>query len=290
MASLHRRRAAVCLVLMSAAALAGCGTAVPEPAGSTPAAAVSVALNQSRDQYGTQAILLELTNNTTEELSVTGARVESPLFQGSISWTSANTPLALPPGQPKALPAVLPGPACGDVDTATPVATVHYSVNGQDREVAADAHDPFGILARTSGELCLAAEAAGVAAFSLDPGLEHAADGRTAVVRLLVTPTGLEGSQKSLTIESIDGTTLLAEAVEGAWPRNVTIEAGGDATELRLPMRAARCDPHAVAEDKVGTLLPVRVAVGERRGILKVAAPSGLRGSLYDFVAKACSG
>ncbi|MFD8237495.1 hypothetical protein ACFV20_37220, partial [Streptomyces sp. NPDC059696] len=56
-----------------------------------------------------------------------------------------------------------------------------------------------------------------------------------------------------------------------------------------LRIRPARCDPHAVAEDKVGTLLPLKVTVGKRNGLLKVAAPTELKGRIYDFVTAACS-
>jgi hypothetical protein len=53
-------------------------------------------------------------------------------------------------------------------------------------------------------------------------------------------------------------------------------------------VRPARCDPHAVAEDKVGTLLPVELEVGGATGVVKVAAPPALRADLYRFVAVAC--
>jgi hypothetical protein len=68
----------------------------------------------------------------------------------------------------------------------------------------------------------------------------------------------------------------------------LAIRAGGPPAEVRLGIRAARCDPHAVAEDKVGTLLPLRVRVAGREGVLKIDAGSRLRGQIYDFVTKAC--
>jgi hypothetical protein len=153
----------------------------------------------------------------------------------------------------------------------------------------ADASDPFGVLTRNAGELCLATEAAAVAVMVLDPTLEVAADGRTAVVRLVITPATPGGSAKSLTIESIDGTTLLGEAPSDPWPRNVTIAPGDSTRDLALRIRPARCDPHAVAEDKVGTLLPLRITVGERQGSVKIAASNELRGRIYDFVTAACA-
>ncbi len=58
--------------------------------------------------------------------------------------------------------------------------------------------------------------------------------------------------------------------------------------EVRLGIRPARCDPHAVAEDKVGTLIPLRVTVAGRDGVLKVGAGAQLRGRIYDFITSAC--
>jgi hypothetical protein len=140
--------------------------------------------------------------------------------------------------------------------------------------------------------MCLTREAAAVAAIALAPDLEVTADGRTAVLRLLMQPRAASGSgaagASELVIDRIEETTLLAEAPQAPWPRSVTLRAGGPRTEVRLGIRPSRCDPHAVAEDKVGTLLPLRVRVAGREGVLKIDAGSQLRGRIYDFVTKAC--
>jgi hypothetical protein len=153
------------------------------------------------------------------------------------------------------------------------------------------AADPYGVLTRNNAEMCLAAAADAVAGFRLDPGLEVSADGRTAVVRLLITPreAGPGAEAGSLAVVRIDGTTLLAEDTAVPWPRAVSVRAGGESYEYRLGIRPARCDPHAVAEDKVGTLLPLRVMAAGRDGVLKVDAGPLLRGRIYDFVTTACT-
>ena len=279
--------------------LAGC--TAPEPQESAGPLPITVEVNQSRDQYGKQAIQLLLTNVSGGPLTVTAAQLASPLFQGDILWEPTGGSLELPPGQPKSLPARLPAPVCGrDQSTAQqstaqqPVATVRYSEPGRPglREAASVAVDPFGVLQRNNGELCLAAEAAAVADIVLDHRLEVAPDSRTAVVRLVITPKKADGAGtdiRSVTIASIDGTTLIAEPGDGPWPRNVRIVQGAPRSELRLRIRPARCDPHAIAEDKVGTLLPLQVSVGDREGQLKIAAGTALRGQIYDFVTAACA-
>ncbi|MFF2314650.1 hypothetical protein ACFVTE_00070 [Arthrobacter sp. NPDC058097] len=278
----------------------------PGPQDSAEPPPVTVEVGQPRDQYGKQAIQLLLTNVSGSSLTVAAAQLASPLFQGDIQWEPSGGGLELPPGQPKSLPARLPAPVCGPGQSSTqqspppgsttqqPVATVKYSAAGQAglREVAPVAADPFGVLERNNLELCLAADAAAVADIALDPRLEVAPDSRTAVVSLVITPKGTDGAGpdvRSMTIASIAGTTLIAEPADDPWPRNVRVTQGAPRSELHLRIRPARCDAHAIAEDKVGTLLPLHVNVGGREGQVKAAAGTALRGQIYDFVAAACA-
>lgn len=301
-----RRWLAIVVVTALAAAvpvLSAC--TAPEPREAVEPLPITVEVNQSRDQYGKQAIQLLLTNVSGRPLTVAAAQLASPLFSGGIQWEPTGGGLELPPGQPKSLPARLPAPVCGRQSTPRqstppqpftqpPVATVRYSEDRQGgaREVAPVAVDPFGVLERNYVELCLAAASAAVADIVLDRRLEVAPDSRTAVVRLVVTPKEIDGTglgAGSLTIASIGGTTLIAEPADGPWPRNVRILRGAPRTELRLRIRPARCDPHAIAEDKVGTLLPLHVSVGDREGQLRIPAGTPLRGLIYDFVTSACA-
>ncbi|WP_045731696.1 hypothetical protein [Pseudarthrobacter chlorophenolicus] len=297
----RRTNARLTLPLLTAAVLAvsACTPQQPTPAApptATVPGPVTIEVNQSRDQYGKNNILLQFTNTTDGLLRVDLASVSSPLFDGDIEWTPQAGSLELPPHQPKSVPTRLPPPACAGPATASSQAsaTVSFTAAGQQpAELTLPAPDPFGVLPRNNSELCLAADAAKVAGLALDPYLEVAADGRTAVVRLRISPqpTGTGGAP-SLTLHSVGGTPLLAEAEPGfevgAWPRNLTVRPGEPDTALPLRVRPARCDPHAVAEDKVGTLLPLSVTVGAREGVLKVAAGGPLRAQLYDFVTSAC--
>ncbi|WP_246527824.1 hypothetical protein [Pseudarthrobacter albicanus] len=311
----------VLAALFLLATTASCSAVIPAPGASPPASAaprpVTAGINQFRDNYSRRIIEIQLTNNTAGPLTVLAAELESPLFPSGISWPAPGGGMELPPGQPKSLPAALPAPDCGQGSapagsasgtaaavTATPgpadagpggPATVSLRLAGPEgrteQQAAVPAPDPYGVLTRNNAEMCLAQAAAAVAGFRLEPDLEVSADGRTAVVRLTITPRRPAGGQL-LTVDRIEGTTLLAEDQDVPWPRSVTVGAGGlrpgPATVLRLRIRPARCDPHAVAEDKVGTLLPLRVRVGGREGILKVDAGGLLRGRIYDFVTSAC--
>ena len=298
-------RAAAATVLLGAAAACSSGTAggTASPASATASATpittgpVTAEISQFRDNYSKQIIEIQLTNTTGHALTVLGAELTSPLFAAPIIWSARTGGIELPPGQPKSLPAPLPAPDCGS--PAGPGATsgaagdAHVSLRLATPEGAvpvpamAQATDPFGVLARNNSELCLAREASAVATITLDPELEVAADGRTAVVRLLLQPRAAGGGGE-LVIDRIEETTLLAEAGQAPWPRSVTVRAGGAPAQVRLGIRPSRCDPHAVAEDKVGTLLPLQVRVAGREGIVKIDAGSQLRARIYDFVTKAC--
>lgn len=280
------------------------------PSGTSTASASSTLtaeLNQFRDNYGKQIIEIQLSNITSATVTVLGAELASPMFRQGSVWQAAPGGTDIPPGQTKSLPAQLQDPSCQDPaeeptedpaeeptdDPAAAGAPAEVRVSVRQASATIDerlpASDPFGVLARIHAEMCLAQDAARVAVIGLAPDLEVAADARTAVVRLTVTPREAgAGTPGRLTIERIEGTTLLAEPPDRPWPHGVMVVAGGAAAEYNLRIRPARCDPHAVAEDKVGTLLPLLVNIGGREGTLKVAAGAALKGRIYDFVTAAC--
>jgi hypothetical protein len=298
-------------------------TAAPGP--------VVAEINQFRDNYSKQIIEIQLTNTTGSALTVVGAELTTPLFAAPITWPGREAGIELPAGQTKSLAAQLPAPECGSPRQSTPpagpggdqapaVVSVRVAVPGMtvpdtSGATTAPAADPFGVLARNNGEMCLARAASAVATIRLAPELEAGADGWTAVVRLMITPRAAPradgrttdagatdagtadagtagaagGRTDELVIDRVQETTLLAEAPGAPWPRALTIRAGGSPTELRMAIRPARCDPHAVAEDKVGTLLPLQIRVAGRSGVLKIDAGGTLRGRIYDFVTTACA-
>lgn len=295
----HRRSglpAAALAALLAATACSAGGGSAAGTATTPPALPVTAGINQLRENYSRQIVSIELTNTSDHVVRVLGARLGSALFTAGISWQAPPGGIELPPGQTKSLPAALPPPACGPATgMADPAATASLVLAEDARTGTAlaqesSAADPYGVLRRNNAEMCLAEAAAAVAAFRLDPGLEVAADGRTAVVRLVITPRDAAptAGPASLTIDRIEGTTLLTEDPALPWPHSVPVRAGADSREFRLGIRPARCDPHAVAEDKVGTLLPLRVTAGGRDGVLKVDAGALLRGRIYDFVTAAC--
>ena len=286
------RRTGILLVLLLAAS--SC-SARPHDAGAGP---LTAEISQFRDNYSRQIIEIQLTNTTAEPITVLAAGVRSQLFASAIGWSAADAGTELPPGQTKSLSARLPAAACPghaaeqDLAADPPAAAVEVllapAAGVPGRTVTTGAADPFGVLPRNNGEMCVAQAAAEVAGFRFGPELELSPDARSAVLRLVITPRHDARPAGALTINSVGGTTLLAEDGRVPWPVGLRIDASGPAREVRLGVRPARCDPHAVAEDKVGTLIPVRITVAGRDGVLKVGAGAQLRGRIYEFITSAC--
>lgn len=295
--------AALSLTASCTAGPSGTGSPLARPTATStatpaaPAAPIIAEINQLRDNYSRQIIAVQLTNNTAGPLTVLSAGLSSPLYSGTIEWQPTPGGIDLPPGQTKILPAQLRAPECGirtaPADEGTAVALRLAEGSGTGPAVTVPATDPYGVMDRNNTEMCLAQAVAAVADLRLQPELEVAADGQSAVLTLAVAPRNTAGavnpgSAGVLTINRIGGTTLLDEDQGAPWPRSVSVRAGGASQQFRLGIRPARCDPHAIAEDKVGTLLPLRVSAGGRDGILSIDAGALLRGRIYEFITTAC--
>lgn len=291
--------AALALTASCSADASGNGTPAATPTAiELPAtAAITAEINQLRDDYSRQIIAVQLTNNTAGPLTVLSASLSSPLYSGTMEWPATPGGIELPPRQTKILPAQLRAPECAlrtasaNGGTAVSLRIAGDSGHGPAGTVAAT--DPYGVMERNNTEMCLAQAAAAVADLRLAPDIEVSADAQTAVLTLAITPRSTPGavnpgSTGSLTLNWIDGTPLLEEDQRAPWPRSVSVRAGGAFQQVRLGIRPARCDPHAIADDKVGTLLPLRVSVGGRDGVLKIDAGALLRGRIYEFITTAC--
>lgn len=290
--------AASAVLMTHLLSLQGCSSDAAQPGpelSGTPALTASI--NQFRDNYGKRIIEIQLTNNTPDPVTVLDAEVHSTLFSSGISWHTPADGTVLPPKQPKSLPAQLPEPRCADASEGTRTGsssadappTVRVSTRPDSPDPGSlTVEDAFGVLDRNNSEMCLEKAVREIASFQPSPELAVSDEGTSAVVRVLILPGPVRGRQEVLTIDRIEGTTLIAEDTAQPWPSGVHVSAGGPPVELRLAIRPARCDPHAVAEDKIGTLLPFRVTAGGRNGVLRIDTGDVLRHRIYDFVTAAC--
>ena len=148
--------------------------------------------------------------------------------------------------------------------------------------------DPLGFIAPLHERECRAealADAATLAFTRFTP----APPGEAATLELTVTPTG----QGPATIVAVQTTNLLdfgPASVEGAFPVDLEIEADTETEPIlvEVPIVPSRCDPHAVQEDKRGTIFDIRLALGGEPGEIELFVGDELRGRILAWVADWC--
>jgi len=173
---------------------------------------------------------------------------------------------------------------------------VHLDVveEGSDDVAAVDLApgDPHDLLARTAATACRAEEVAAVAAVRLDAVEPPAAEEGPAVllVRLDPEPDG----RGTLDVRAVGSTPLVSPVGPDGRPATTApvgarVAARDEPLVLRVPVVPTRCDAHALGEDKVGTLVPLEVAVddGPAGRLLLPVAPD-VAADLVGWVARRC--
>jgi hypothetical protein len=286
-----------------ALALSGCGGSaggsndqakdVDTPAG------LSVSVLQYRSDYTIRRMQIKVTNAGSAPVTVTAARLRSTAFDGDASWLSKDRAdeTTIAPGSSTDLPAALPASACGSA-ARSDGATRFDSTARLELRLAGGAigwtaalavKDPYGSIPQVHTEDCRRAAALGITALTLvDPLRTTTRGGRLiGLLDLRLTPSGKPGT---VVLESIGSTTLLGPPTGDAWRIGRTVNAGSGPQTVTLELRAARCDPHAIAEDKLGTVLPLTLRVdGGESGVVTVPAEPGLRIQIQRFVHDACA-
>lgn len=270
------------LVLLAAT---GCTATPALPVG------VDVTLFQTRFDYAERILELKVSNGSGEPVTVTLATFSSPRFAESASWTRHTV---IPAGGARDLRVELPAAVCDSESDPTPSVELSLELaDGSVRVGVLDPQDPTDRLATILGEDCLAAAAAEHAAISIaDTVTWTTGAGTPAEVQFVLVPTGAEGS---LTVTGARSTILFALVGEDSRAvaevqERVVIDAGSAETVIRLEVEPARCDPHAVAEDKRGTIFPLDVKVGGGLGgTIWVAASQSTKSELYAFIEDWCA-
>lgn len=278
------------LLLMAAVVLAACSGGNLSPATPVATEAVTADVDQSRAHYADRIVNLMITNTSDRPLLVMSATLHSPLYEGATDWKptrSGGTKVSA--GTTVSLPAELPPAACSAGSTGEPAAP-RITVTTDSEEtglttVDVVAGDPHNVLTRNHAQDCLAQAAAAVAGLRVDHDLAVLPGSRTAVVGIDVQPTG---GNAALVIEAFGTTTLLDEDSGHPWPRDTRVAGSDPASQLALHVTPMRCDPHAIAEDKAGTLIPVSITAGSRSGILRLEPEQDFVRQVYEFVLGAC--
>ena len=94
----------------------------------------------------------------------------------------------------------------------------------------------------------------------------------------------------SFVIDRVLGTTLLTAEDGTDWPLGARGRDRRRADQtISLAVRPARCDAHAIADDKRGTILPFEITTSDgRTGRIDRSSGDTLKAELYDYVTERC--
>ena len=267
-----RRAAAATAAALLVPALAGCSA----PA-SGPLADVSVRVVQYRSDIAPHRVQLEVVNDSADDVVVRSAALVGAGWSPAPSWTDEDDPATVRAGTTVDLPAALATASCG---RRGPLGARLRLADGTIRTVrAVDLH---GTLAALHAGDCFAETAARTATVRFTALVPH---GRTAeaVLEVRAGPDAARG----VVVEQVLPTPLLSPpSGDERWDVGRRFTADG---VLRLPVVPTRCDLHAIAEDKVGSVLPVRLRLADgRSGTVRAVAPARLKDAVLAWVVRAC--
>ncbi|MHA6668880.1 hypothetical protein ACX3O0_08410 [Homoserinimonas sp. A447] len=282
------RTAVVPLLAVALCPLFGCS---PSAQASLPSG-VQVSVHQNRPDTEDRRLQVRIVNGTDAPLTVTAMAFSSPRFAEPARYAKA--PSTVRAGGTLDLPVSLTAPVCDSSEGATEVRLDFELESGRAGSIAVVPDDPLDQLDGVTERDCLQHSMDEVATLAEPDQLRvESVDGRlVAFVDLTVTPTGAPGS---FTIESVDDTVLFglfdpaSATPRDSLPVDLMVDGTDAPMRLTVPLVPARCDAHAVAEDKRGTLLPLRVAIGDATGIRYFALSDDRKGELYSYLGDACT-
>lgn len=296
--------ASTVVMALAAAAVIACapsgGTGTPErgmpPTGASASDAadalpegVTATVVQLRSDVADRQAQVRFDNRSGDDLVIASLVVDDPRFAEPISRVGGRESV-VGPGRTVDVRVQLPAVDCATPDEATPVLDVRLRHGDDDRHARVPIGEAFPVLAALHREECVAerlAEAATVSLGAFTPGTP----GEPAALALDIAP---RGAGRAARVDGIRETNLLtfAAAPGAAAPvHSIGIEVTGHpaaSTSVALPLVPARCDPHAVQEDKRGTVFWLEVTVDGEAGRVPLAASAELRGRLLAWVADWC--
>ena len=265
-------------------ALSGCSDPAQKPI------SVKVAVFQQRTDYAIRGAQIEVTNAGALDLEVTSATFSSSWFTAAMS--SPSTPTTLRSKSTTDLRLLLAAPVC-TADQAAPVVQLHYTrPDGSHGVAIVTPTIPFDSISLVHTQDCAQLDFEKIARITIastlrfDPAI--AADGkRAALIDVTFTPTGAAGS---VILHSTEDTTLLAQREGTIRSIELAITATSPPTTITLGYTPVGCAlQHRVAEDKVGTLIPLRVDAGPfRHALFSVPVSAAMKGALMNWVGVYC--
>ena len=277
---------AVTVAVFAATLVSGCqatSSPVESPQG------VEVSIFQPRSDISKNRIAIKFVNDGTEPLTITAATLTSNLFVNDFVWSSSRAATVSPGFAIDLRVDIPPVDSCDESKTATEV-RFDWTVGEVSGTSVITPDETFNILNSLHENGCFisAMNTVGtITAVSLTPPVQKQAP---ATLLISIAPTGEEGE---LTINSIGSTTLLSPADSNGISTaqldlDVVINAKGP-FKITVPIVPNRCDAHGIAEDKIGTRMPLFVTLADgTKGRYVLPASNQLRAAMYSFYSSYC--
>lgn len=210
-------------------------------------------VDQSRLARVGRDVFVRLVHAGEGTVTVTRAEVTSERF-GPVTWTGDETFM-----NEADLPFEMPDGACGTGSDAE-VRLTYRLDDGPEQVSTTTATDRYGAIAFLLERDCARATFAEAADLTLGEPRVVGGTGRASYYELPVTITAT-GDRDDVAFGGFERTVLFSLREGSAvWPTTPPAPlTAGTTLEPVLRLVPGRCDPHALAEDKVGTLVPVHV-------------------------------
>jgi hypothetical protein len=232
-----------------------------------------------------------VTNDGDTDLVVGSLQVDDPRFDGAAERIN-DRDSRVRAGTTVAIPVQLPPVACPATDEAEGTVTLEWSTTDASRSTTASGTataplgDPLSFVPPLHERECRAQALAAAADVQIS-AFTPSPSGTPADLTLTVAPTGAGGAR----LDDIHTTNLLTWETHQALDYPLAIDlAAGDTTpiEVHLPLIPLRCDPHAVQEDKRGTVFNLDITLAGEPGQIQLAATEEMRGRILTWVGQWC--
>ncbi|WP_166876314.1 hypothetical protein [Salinibacterium sp. ZJ450] len=290
---------ALATALIGTVLVTGCAT----PADALPDG-IRVELVQNRADQAVRRLQLRVVNEGEQAITVSRAVLSSPRLAEDVVWTGDTT---VPAGSARDLRLTLPAANCAAAGEGT--ANEAPTGDGTAREGAAEVArltvtsesgtatsgfitptDPIDSFAQFAERDCFERAVAERVDITLADAIRSETQDAALIGQLDMTLTAVGDAGQSARVTHVLGTTLLEPLGDPQqWPLDELVAAGSPPRTIQLQFLPARCDPHAVAEDKRGSLLPIGVELetGES-GTVWVPTSDAVRLQIYDYIGAAC--
>jgi hypothetical protein len=260
-----------------------------EPAAphSIDAVSVTAEVYRTRSDPARNGMQLSVTNHGDVALTIVGLVLDSSALATPIERDRSTT---IPAGATRDLALTLSAPGCAGI-AAVPEAALTVALDtGETALVRVTTTDRLGQWAVWHAEACFAAAVAERVHLDVRraPTLDDLAAG---VIGLEIVATAL---QPGVALVKLSDTVLFTVGSAAGPPARLSVLAlnltlsDGETRVVPVRLSAARCDEHAIAEDKQGTLFALELTLDDDRGVATIVADDATRSQLYDAFSALC--